>query len=303
MATEIRQGIAWVVLTRPPHNAINPALVHSLQRVLLASLGDDQVKGIVLTGSGKGFAAGADLAFFVRQVSTGQLDRIEQFSGHLHQLCNTIAASEKPVIAAIRGTALGAGLELALSCGRIIASRTATLGLPETGLGICPGSGGTQRTPRRIGVGLAKWLIYTGHLLSANDALKLGLVDGCVADEDLESAAMAQMENWAAERDSSGASIALPDAYRSLEQVFAGHSVQTLLELARQGAFPDHWETRTRRAVLKLATRSAHALLMAQRLIDQGQTLALADALKLEIAAQREMFLHDDARQGLQSAI
>ncbi len=303
VGVEHRQGDAWVALDRPPRNGINPTLAHSLQRVMRTLLDDDHVKAIVLTGSSNCFAAGADLAFFLRQLKSGDLARIEQFSAQLHQLCDTIACSAKPVLAAIRGPALGAGLELSLPCVRIIASRTATLGLPETGLGICPGSGGTQRVPRRIGRGLAKWLIYTGHLLSAADALQLGLIDACVPDRELESAVGAEIDQLVGGRPSPRAAVAPATAYRILDETFTRCSLSELLECSHRETMSSDWDVRTRRAVAKLKTRSATALMLAERLIDGGRDLPMAAALQLEVDAQREMFLNRDTLPRLQAAV
>lgn len=300
VSVELREDQAWVALDRPPRNSINPVLANSLQRALLAARDDDQVEAIVLTGSDTCFAAGADIPFFVRQLKAGELDRIERFSAQLHQVCNSLADLGKPVVAVVHGSALGAGLELALACGRVIASRNATLGLPETGLGICPGSGGTQRVPRRIGVGLAKWLIYSGHLLSGHDAAELGLIDVCVHDRDLKAAILGQIQELAGDNALPPARPATPASYQSLEKTFDRYTVSQLLDPSRPQSLLSTEDARCRRAVERLRTRSANALMLAERLIDQGGDLPLGEALMLEIAAQREMFLHDDVLPRLQ---
>lgn len=312
LAVEHRTGNAWVAIRRAPQNAINPPLASLVHRAIQTSLDDDRVRAIVLAGSDRCFAAGADLMFFLRQLRSCELDRIERFSAQLHQLCNSLEASTKPVVAAIRGPALGAGLELALPCVKIFASRSATLGFPETGLGICPGSGGTQRLPRRIGYGFAKWLIYSGHLLSGNDALQVGLIDACVPDQALDDAvgaAIQQLLDPSSQRlpeQNSRAPLkpaAPPEAYRLLAETFEQYSVRELLEFTTNESMPSNWDRRTRRAVTKLKKRSVNALLIAERLIDGGRDLLLPQALQLEIDAQREMFLHEDTLPRLQAAM
>lgn len=303
VTSEIREGIAWVRLHRPPFNAINPALVVALEKVVESALANQEVRGLVLLGSGKCFAAGADLAYFNRQVAAKDWHRIEQFSRSLHLLCNLLANGSKPVVAAIRGAALGAGMELALACNKVVASRTTTLALPETGLGICPGAGGTQRTPRRIGYGLGKWLVYTGHMLSVPEALRIGLIDTCVDDQDLEAAAVAELNRLNAATSSQDLAGNLSQSDQQLAEVFAEYSVTALLGLAERDQIPDSWDMRTRRAVKKLPSRSRHALMLTEELIDRGQSMALPDALQLEVAAQRKMFEHPDARHRLAAAL
>ncbi|TWU33641.1 putative enoyl-CoA hydratase [Novipirellula aureliae] len=291
---------AWISLNRPPNNAINPAIAHSLKTMLSDIVRDQRIDSIVLSGSGKCFAAGADLAFFARQADAEDFHRIEQFSAQLHALCNFIAASPKPIIAVAGGNTLGAGLELALACHRIIVNRTTTLGLPETGLGICPGSGGTQRLPRRIDPGLAKWMIYNGAMLSGKVAEKLGVADHCLVEGDFDLGIVNQVANVILQNRKRPAP---PQEYQVLAQVFSQFSVAELLQLASQESMPSPWDGRTRRAVKSLLKRPRCALLLAERLIEEGSQLPLNEALKLEIAAQREMFENADAREGLKAAL
>src|SRR5205807_9943474 len=110
-------------------------------------------------------------------IESGDVARVEKLTGDLQALLLTIENCPKPVVARVHGLALGGGVELALACDYIVATPTATLGFPETGIGIFPGLGGTQRTARRIGPGLTKWLVFTGQIITAAEALAIGLID------------------------------------------------------------------------------------------------------------------------------
>ncbi len=175
---DVLDGVATIVVNRPDAlNVINPVVVHQLQIAIDQAIADPGVRGIVMGGEGKVFVVGADIDFFLRNVEAGDISRIVKFTEAGQQLLNTIDRSSKPVVARVNGLALGAGVEIALACDHVVAAPAANLGFPETGLGIYPSLGGTQRTSRKIGIGLTKWLIFTGNTLSSNDALKIGLID------------------------------------------------------------------------------------------------------------------------------
>jgi enoyl-CoA hydratase len=172
-----REGhLALVTVNRPTRlNALDGATIAELDALFAALDRDDGVGAVVLTGAGeKAFVAGADINQLARQ---GVLDG--QANARAGQAMTArIEQCSKPVIAAINGFALGGGLELALACDLRYAARTAKLGLPEVSLGILPGYGGTQRLPRLIGAGAALQLILTGDPVTADEALRLGLVNG-----------------------------------------------------------------------------------------------------------------------------
>ena len=134
-------------------NALNEAVVAQLQEAFHAAAGRSAVKGIVIAGSGKAFVAGADIRFFVRNIEAGTIDAIARVHEAGQALLREIETCPKPVIARLHGLALGGGVELALACHAIVATPKASLAFPETGIGIYPGLGGTQRTPRRVGTG------------------------------------------------------------------------------------------------------------------------------------------------------
>ncbi len=177
---EVIGAVAVLILDNPPVNALGHALRASVAARLDEAEADPAVRAILLLAEGRSFPAGADISEF------GKPPR----SPVLPELCNRIAASAKPVIAAIHGTALGGGLELALAAHHRIALSSARLGLPEVTLGLLPGAGGTQRLPRLVGVEPALRLMLTGKPVAAAEALAMGLIDH-VCEEDLPGAAYA----------------------------------------------------------------------------------------------------------------
>lgn len=193
LLVEKQDKIAWVSIHRLKKlNALNAALLEELHQLFLFLKEQKDVRVIVLTGSGeKAFVAGADIAEFAQfDAQQGKtLSRRGQ-----ETVFDLIAQSSKPVIAAINGFALGGGLELALSCHIRIASTNARMGLPETSLGVIPGYGGTQRLAQLIGRGRATEMILSCRMISAEEALDVGLVSQVVSQEDLLSSAAALAE-------------------------------------------------------------------------------------------------------------
>jgi 3-hydroxyacyl-CoA dehydrogenase len=170
--------VAVLVLAHPPVNALSNALRAGLDAALAATIADPSVRAIVLRGEGRGFCAGADISEF----------GAPRTALRLGDLCRTIEASPKPVIAAIHGMALGGGLELALAAHYRLAGEGAVLGLPEVNLGLLPGAGGTQRLPRLLGAKEALRLMLSGVPMPAPEAARLGLVDRLVEGNLTETA-------------------------------------------------------------------------------------------------------------------
>ena len=185
LSYEVEDGTALVTLKRPEAlNALSQSLLEELAEIPELVQQDPEVRAVIFTGEGKAFAAGADL----KEIAAIK----DPFMGREYALFGQrvfaeIAALPVPTIAAINGYALGGGLELALACDLRVAAKTAKLGLPEVGLGLIPGFGGTQRLPRLIGRGRALDLIFTGRHVDAEEALFLGLVNR-VAEDALEEA-------------------------------------------------------------------------------------------------------------------
>jgi 3-hydroxyacyl-CoA dehydrogenase len=177
-------NIAIITINNPPVNAFSNEVIEALARVFDQFQGDDKLKTAVITGAGSTFVAGADIKQFVR-VTTGEAP----YERKLTPLFARIEASEKPVIAAIHGNALGGGLEMAMSTHYRLAAPNAQVGQPEVKLGIIPGAGGTQRLPRLAGVAKACEMCAGGAPIKAKDALAAGILDRIV-DGDLLTTAL-----------------------------------------------------------------------------------------------------------------
>nr|WP_249788626.1 3-hydroxyacyl-CoA dehydrogenase NAD-binding domain-containing protein [Bradyrhizobium sp. G127] len=170
---ERHDAVAIVTIDSPPVNALSAAVRKGILEGVKSASADPQVQAIVLACAGRTFVAGADITEFGKPPQ----------SPSLHEVITLIENAPKPVIAAIHGTALGGGLELALGCHFRVATKDAKLGLPEVKLGLLPGGGGTQRLPRAVGPELAVKMIVTGEFVSAQDALKNGLIEEIVDGE------------------------------------------------------------------------------------------------------------------------
>ena len=178
---EYRDRIAILRLTNPPVNGLSFSVRNELETQFSLVQSRSDVAGIIITGHGRMFCAGADISEFGQPTPRG--------TAFLPGVIDNIEASSKPVIAAIHGVAAGGGLEVALGCHERLVLPGTRLGLPEVTLGFVPGAGGTQRLPRLIGVEAALDVIVTGRLLNATEALTLGIVDAIVEGDLIEAAA------------------------------------------------------------------------------------------------------------------
>mmetsp|Transcript_5676 Transcript_5676/g.8366 ORF Transcript_5676/g.8366 Transcript_5676/m.8366 type:complete len:729 (+) Transcript_5676:1888-4074(+) len=178
---QLINGVAVLTLRSPPVNSFSPAMFHSIKAAVTRALDDSSAKGIVITGAGRFFMAGADIPNLMKmaqnpdkvRITTDELQRT-------HELLNVIENGAKPTVAAVNGPALGGGLELAMSCNARIGLKSSLYGLPELKLGIIPGFGGTQRLPRLIGVAPAVKITLSGKPVQAKQALKMGLISQLV---------------------------------------------------------------------------------------------------------------------------
>jgi enoyl-CoA hydratase/carnithine racemase len=223
-------GVVLVRLNRPPMNSLSQAMLAALGNVAIGLAADAGVKAVVVAGSDRAFAAGADINEFSDQAAAAKIGRA------FRDAFDAVEAIPRPVIAAVRGYALGGGLELAMACDLRVASEKARVGQPEILLGIIPGAGGTQRLPDLVGPARAKELVWSGRMVRADEAHAMGLVDKVVPDDEVEHAAL----HWAAEF-AKGAVVAMGLAKRA---IVAGRGVplSAALDIEAQ-AFVDVFAT------------------------------------------------------------
>ena len=172
---ELRGNILLVTINNPPVNALGVAVRSGIVAAIDAADADPAIQAVLITGAGRNFIAGADIREFGKP----------PLSPSLSDVCNRIEACSKPVVAVIHGAALGGGLEIALAAHYRLATTDVKLGLPEVLLGLMPGAGGTQRTPRLIGAKAALDLMLSGRHMGANEAQELGLVDRLAKSNDM----------------------------------------------------------------------------------------------------------------------
>ena len=179
---EIKNKIAVIKIARPEDmNALNEKIMSQLYNKFKEAEENKNIDTIIIHGLGKAFVAGADIKFFVQNIKNNSISKIENFTKFGQKVFKEIDESTKTIVAIINGLALGGGLELALCADIIWALPNALLAYPETGIGIYPGLGGTQRTAEKIGKGLSKYLIYTGKMINAENALQIGLVNDIIS--------------------------------------------------------------------------------------------------------------------------
>ncbi|GHE84089.1 enoyl-CoA hydratase [Amycolatopsis deserti] len=175
-------GVATIRIDRPPANAVDPAMITEFGQVLPPLVDDPDVRCLVITGTGRFFVAGADIAV-MRDLSEANQAKMRGWI----DVQRMLERAPKPVIAAMNGHALGGGAELSLACDLRILSASASFGFPEIALGLFPGAGGSQRLPRLVGPHVAKRLMIEGNRLTAQRALELGLVDRVVDAADFQA--------------------------------------------------------------------------------------------------------------------
>ncbi len=169
-------GVELLIVKHPPVNALSQAVMAGLEREVAALQADPNARCAIVTGDGQYFSAGADL----KEMATVGFAQAPEVVARGHRIFSQLETLRVPVIAAINGLALGGGLELALACDLRVAGDSAKLGAPEVNYGLMPAYGGTQRLPRIVGLAKAREMIFTGNLVSAAEALRIGLVNKVV---------------------------------------------------------------------------------------------------------------------------
>ena len=206
---EVEDGVGTIRVDRPKMNALDIQVQEEIRAAAHEAAARDDVRAVVVYGGEKVFAAGAD----VKEMAGMSHAEMVARAGHLQSAFTAVARIPKPVVAAVTGYALGGGCELALCADVRIAGEGATLGQPEILLGIIPGAGGTQRLTRLVGTSRAKDLIFTGRFVKADEALRIGLVDQVVPDDEVYTAA----KTWAGQF-TKAAALAMRAAKESIDR-------------------------------------------------------------------------------------
>ncbi len=290
--------IGRVIISRPDAmNALNETVVRHLDESFSQAESDPDTSVVILETVGKAFVAGADINFFVDCIKEGRLEDNYRFTAYGQEVLNRIDDSKKLVIAKMDGLALGGGFELALSTDIIAVTPKAIMGFPETGIGIYPGLGGNQRTSRLIGKELAKYLIFTGRVISADDAHSIGLVDYIfeadkIDDEIVNLARAGQL------LPNKGRHVKeLPPEWKKLKELFADENIDSLLNSGFQHS-DDPLIAKTAKII---ASKAPIALRLANQIIDEGYEKPLKEALKVDLSHLMEIFATKDALTGLTS--
>ena len=302
----VEDGVATVRLNRPEAmNALNETLVAQLGAALDELNAREDVSTIILEGAGKAFVAGADVKFFVDKIRADAISDIYDFTAFGHEVLGKLENSDKITIALTTGLALGGGLELALACDYRIGTRRTQFRFPETSIGIYPGLGGTQRTPRICGIEAARFAILAGNFLDADSAAALGLLTHLVEVSDVASTVDELVESGkptdkypAAPTDSTHPTAAFALAF---------YSNENMATLAA-GECPEGFDAADKmvsRQLKSLSRTVPIALALASELLDGAvETGADLDAgLALELARLTELFGTADALEGLSALI
>jgi enoyl-CoA hydratase/3-hydroxyacyl-CoA dehydrogenase len=280
--------IAWITIRRPDAmNALNESVFQQLTQAFDTAEKDPDVKAIVFRGAGKTFVAGADIQFFVDRIKAGRIDHIETFTKKGHDLLWKIENSPKKTIALLDGLSLGGGSEMALACQYIVATPAGSMGLPETGIGIVPGLGGMLRMARRVGPALARYFVFTGQTLSAQDAFDLGIVH-CIVDPVEIEPAIRKITDMTENIDKY-ASKKMPDRFAPLAELFADTKV-------------DGWDHAPEPVKKKLDRKSPKALAMANEIMAAQEGLTMEAAVACELDCLKDLFSSADAFEGLSAA-
>lgn len=291
---DVKEDTAWITINRPDAmNALNEAVVEQLAQIFDMAEKDPKVKSIVFQGAGKTFVAGADIQFFVDRIKAGRIEDIEAFTRKGHELFLKIENCPKKTIALLDGLSLGGGSELALACRFIVATQAGSMGFPETGIGIVPGLGGMLRMERRVGLPLAKYYVFTGRSLSAQDALDLGIVTKIV-----EPSAVGQTIREITDRVEADKyqKRPIPEKFLAFANVFNDENIDRLFAgkplTGLSGSLAE-------KIPAILGGKSMIALKMANEIMNKQTKMSIPEAIECELGVLNRLFSTHDAFEGL----
>jgi len=300
----IEGSIATVRINRPEAmNALNVTVVSQLGDVLDDLNSREDVSTIVLEGAGKAFVAGADVKFFVDKIRADAIPDIYDFTANGHIVLDKLESSPKTTIALTTGLALGGGLELALSCDYRVGTRRTQFRFPETSIGIYPGLGGTQRTPRICGIECARFAVLAGNFLDAESAKALGLLTHLVDPSAVETTVSAiAAQGKPGEKYPSKPADSEHSVVSFATSFYSDENIVSLLS----GRVPEGFDSEDKvvSRQLKSLTRTAPiALSMASDLLDTATRSDLNSGLESELQGLDSIFSTDDALEGLSALI
>jgi enoyl-CoA hydratase/3-hydroxyacyl-CoA dehydrogenase len=292
----IKNGKAFITLNRPEAmNSLNEAVMSQLSEKFSEAESNPEVKAIVIQGAGKAFVAGADIRYFVNKIKDEKIQEIVDFTRKGHELLLRIENSPKLTIALLDGLSLGGGSELALACQVIVATPAGSMGFPETSIGIYPGLGGMLRLARHLGAALAKYYVFTGIPITAENAYALGIVDRLVAPAEVDGALNELIEKGKPDkyrqRD-------IPAKYRILADMGSNENVARLLSGKPPQVSDEALALKTAKMI---GYKAPIALKIANTIIDQQIGQSMTEAVEIELGKLQEIFSTADALEGLTS--
>ncbi len=292
---ETYKGSALITLNRPEAmNALSPTLLTQLGEGVQRALTSKTTRRIILRGRGKTFAAGGDLAFLRQALRRGDFAAIDAYYELAQQLFVEIDASRKPVIAFVEGMAMGGGVQLALAADIIVANSNATFEFPESGLGLFPGLGGTQRLPQRIGRELTKYLFFTGERLDAATAHAIGLADHLGDDLDWHET-IVKLAGETERQPTLDPQTNLPDDMQQIVVLMNSKNVSRLIHRKAAHNLPEEMQP----IYAKTRSKSTTALEAANRLIDKSAAIELAAGLQLELDTLKQLIRSNETQKRL----
>ena len=300
----IEGRIATVRINRPEAmNALNVTVVSQLGDVLDDLNSREDVSTIVLEGAGKAFVAGADVKFFVDKIRADAIPDIYDFTANGHIVLDKLESSPKTTIALTTGLALGGGLELALSCDYRVGTRRTQFRFPETSIGIYPGLGGTQRTPRICGIECARFAVLAGNFLDAESAKALGLLTHLVDPSAVETTVSAiAAQGKPGEKYPSKPADSEHSVVSFATSFYSDDNIVSLLS----GRVPEGYDSEEKvvsRQLKSLSRTAPIALSMASDLLDTATRSDLNSGLESELQGLDSIFSTDDALEGLSALI